>query len=123
MFRDSRYNKEKSVDTVFRGGIRRQITFRDINRGVPTGSRQYTIKATDTLDSLAYTHLGNGEFWWAIADLNPHIEPWDLSKYVGTQIWIPPKNKALGRIKISQRATFNLNDLTPSAYVIGEVSG
>lgn len=123
MFRDSRYNKEKSLDTVFRGGIRRQLTLRDIDRSVPTGSRQYTLKQSDTLDILAYVFLGNGEYWWAIADLNPHVEPWDLGRYVGTQIWIPPMNKALGRIKISQRATFDLNDLTPSAYVIGEVSG
>lgn len=119
LYVDSRYNKEKSFPAPFRGEVRTAITFRKINREIPAGSFLYTIKETDTLDMLAYRYFGMGEYWWYLADLNPHVEPWDLGNYVGTQIWIPPVHKATANQRITQKVVVNIPESSPSAYMLG----
>jgi hypothetical protein len=40
---------------------------------VATGFTLYVWKAGDRPDAVAYRELGNGQYWWAIFDLNPEI--------------------------------------------------
>jgi hypothetical protein len=119
LYVDSRYNKEKSFPIPFRGELRTAITFRKIDREIPSGSFLYTIKETDTLDMLAFKFFGVGEYWWYLADLNPHVEPWDLGNYVGVQIWIPPVHKAISKQRITQKIVVNPAQNPPSAYIFG----
>lgn len=115
---DSRYNQEKSFPIPFRGELRTAITFRKINREIPSGSFLYVIKETDTLDMLAFRYFGAGEYWWYIADLNPQVEPWNLGDYIGTQIWIPPIHKAAAR-RITEKKVLYVSESSPSAYIFG----
>jgi hypothetical protein len=117
MFKDSRYRGESVFPHRFRDAVRVALTFREIPRDPPEGSVLHTLKAGDTLDLLAHVHLGSGEFWWVIADVNPHIEPMDLRNYIGEEIIIPPKSAVTSRLSIATLTRVVVDETTPSAYV------
>ena len=57
---------------------------------VPTTRRYiaYTVRQTDTLESIAARHLGNPRRYWELADINPQIKfPLDIP--MGTVIRLP----------------------------------
>lgn len=60
------------------------------NRKAPT-SRQYTLYTSrqgDTLESIAFKHLGDSRRYWEIADINPQILfPLDID--AGTVVRLP----------------------------------
>jgi nucleoid-associated protein YgaU len=69
--------------TVSTGG---QLAFRDSIKS--RNYNIYTVKAGDTLESLATRVLGNPLRYWEIADLNPQVKfPLDIS--VGTVLRLP----------------------------------
>lgn len=48
---------------------------------------EYTVTQGDRIDVLAYRHLGDSRLWWAIADLNPGVDPLRLRG--GETLWLP----------------------------------
>jgi len=53
----------------------------------PAGSRPYEIQTGDTLESIAYRHLGSKTRWPDIMKLNPGLKPTRLSE--GQVIYLP----------------------------------
>ncbi len=53
----------------------------------PSGARTYTIKRGDTLWAIAERHLGSGQRWREIAELNPGLDPAKLA--IGQEIRLP----------------------------------
>lgn len=48
----------------------------------------YQTTADDTIDMLAYSFIGKGQYWWMIANANPEILDWN-ELVPGTVIRIP----------------------------------
>jgi len=67
--------------------VRNTLTFREIDRTVPSGSILHTVTETDRIDNLSYQYYGTPDYWWYILDRNPGVDPLDLP--VGKQLWIP----------------------------------
>lgn len=57
------------------------------------GLRAYTTRAGDTFEKLAYQLFGDGNKWYVLADLNPHIF-WPLDLGSGVQISLPTQTFA-----------------------------
>ncbi len=55
----------------------------------PTGARLYEVKGGDTLESIAYCHLGAKTRWPDILSMNPGLEPKRL--FEGQEIYLPGK--------------------------------
>ncbi len=53
----------------------------------PSGGRMYMIKRGDTLWAIAERHLGSGQRWREIAELNPGLDPAKLA--IGQEIRLP----------------------------------
>lgn len=56
-----------------------------------TTSRQYTlytVRQNDTLESIAFRHLGDSRRYWEIADMNPQVL-FPLAIDTGTVIRLP----------------------------------
>jgi len=53
------------------------------------GTRRYEVQGGDTLESIAYRHLGEKSRWPDIVSLNPGLEPKKL--YEGQEILLPLK--------------------------------
>lgn len=66
-------------------------TGQSANRKIVNNRRQYilyTVRAGDTLESMASRHLGDPRRHWEISDINPQIKfPLDLD--VGVTIRLP----------------------------------
>jgi hypothetical protein len=93
IYNNSRYVGQSAVRRLFRGGLRSTLSLRDVDRTLGTGYVAYTIKDGDRLHNIAYDHWQHDvktpeDFWWLIADKNPHIDPLKLEP--GVVIWIPP---------------------------------
>lgn len=52
-------------------------------------TRRYEVQGGDTLESIAYRHLGSKNRWQDIMDLNPGLEPKRL--FEGQEIYLPVK--------------------------------
>ena len=56
----------------------------------PRRSRRYSVKGKDTFESIAFEEFGNGNKWYALADVNPGVFfPLDLE--AADEIVIPPR--------------------------------
>ena len=55
----------------------------------PSGARLYEVKGGDTLESIAYLHLGAKTRWTDIVGMNPGLEPKRL--FEGQEIYLPTK--------------------------------
>ena len=55
----------------------------------PTGARLYEVKGGDTLESIAFLHLGAKTRWPDILGMNPGLEPKRL--FEGQEIYLPVK--------------------------------
>ncbi len=55
----------------------------------PTGARLYEVKGGDTLESIAFYHLGAKTRWPDILSMNPGLEPKRL--FEGQEIYLPGK--------------------------------
>jgi nucleoid-associated protein YgaU len=55
----------------------------------PSGSRLYEVKGGDTLESIAFLHLGAKTRWHDIVGMNPGLEPKRL--FEGQEIYLPLK--------------------------------
>jgi nucleoid-associated protein YgaU len=55
----------------------------------PSGSRLYEVRGGDTLESIAFQHLGAKTRWPDIMTMNPGLEPKRLSE--GQEIYLPVK--------------------------------
>jgi len=91
VFEGSRYENVFVYTRRFRNFVRNTLTFREIDRVVPTGSILHTVMETDRIDNISYQYYGTPDYWWRILDKNPGIDPLDLT--IGKQIWIPPLPK------------------------------
>ena len=93
VYNNSRYVGQEAYRRLFRGVLRRTLSLRDIDRTLGIAYTAYTIKSGDRLHNIAYDHWKHDvktpeDFWWVIADKNPHIDPLKLE--AGVVIWIPP---------------------------------
>ena len=89
VYRGSRYGGSFLHTRRFRGGLRQALTFRDVDRRLPTGSIQHLVTDTDRIDLLSFRYYGTVDFWWWILDKNPGVDPLRLP--VGQYLWIPPR--------------------------------
>jgi hypothetical protein len=78
-----------------------QAVFRKI-LDIPTTveDKYHPLATEESLDFLAWKYYQDevedpSKFWWAIADANDIIDPFDLSKHVGTEIRIPSITQVL----------------------------
>jgi nucleoid-associated protein YgaU len=55
----------------------------------PSGARLYEVKGGDTLESIAFLHLGAKTRWPDIVSMNPGLEPKRL--FEGQEIYLPGK--------------------------------
>jgi len=55
----------------------------------PTGARLYEVQGGDTLESIAFNHLGAKTRWPDIVSMNPGLEPKRL--FEGQEIYLPGK--------------------------------
>jgi nucleoid-associated protein YgaU len=55
----------------------------------PSGARLYEVKGGDTLESIAFLHLGAKTRWHDIVSMNPGLEPKRL--FEGQEIYLPGK--------------------------------
>ena len=88
VFEGSRYEKAFVYTMRFRDFVRNTLTFREIDRTVPSGSILHTVMETDRIDNISYQYYGTPDYWWLILDKNPGVDALDLP--VGKQLWIPP---------------------------------
>ncbi len=87
VFEGSRYEKVFVYTRRFRDFVRNTLTFREIDRAVPSGSILHTVTETDRIDNISYQYYGTPDYWWYILDKNSGVDPLDLP--VGKQLWIP----------------------------------
>lgn len=78
-----------------------QALFRKIIE-IPTTveDRYHGLAKEESLDFLAWLYYQDevedpSKFWWAIADANDIIDPFDLDSYIGTEIRIPSITQVL----------------------------
>lgn len=94
LFRGSRYRKVGVVQVQGASGdVDAVYKIRQTSLDIPVGSRSYTTKAEDTLESIAYREYGDGNKWYVIADVNIEIF-WPLDLVAGMSIMIPPRSYA-----------------------------
>jgi len=93
IFSGSRYRIEKPIQVQTAEGTSICHKLRKTTVEPPLGSKRYTTKAGDTLESLAFERYGNANKWYIIADVNPHVF-WMFDLMAGQDIIIPPKSYA-----------------------------
>lgn len=89
VFRGSRYAGSFLHTRRFRGSLRQALTFRDVDRRLPTGSIQHLVTDTDRIDLLSFRYYGTVDLWWWILDKNPGVAC-PLKLPIGSYLWIPP---------------------------------
>lgn len=94
LFRGSRYRNIRMIQTEDADGVIESVfELRNIISEPPTGSKTYRVKPGDTFETLAAKRYGDGNKWYVIADVNPHVF-WPLSLEVGEVIYVPPRSYA-----------------------------
>lgn len=64
-----------------------------------TGDRYYSVQKGDELSNIAWRMYLNragdnaSELWWAIADVNGIVNPFDMESWVGRSLLIPDYDK------------------------------
>ncbi len=85
----SRYYKQKTVDTVVKGGrIVKVLTLRRL----PVAKGKATVvvvKGNDRLDIMSQRQYRNPAMFWHIADANTELEANNLIKKTGRTIIVP----------------------------------
>lgn len=78
-----------------------QAVFRRI-LNIPTTieDKYHALSTEESLDFLAWFYYQDeiedpSKYWWAIADANAIIDPFDLSKHVGQELRIPSITQVL----------------------------
>lgn len=64
--------------------IRTPLPFRPV-----AGMREITLRASDTMHTLAFEFYGDAQLWWAIADFNGIFDP-TTELAAGRMVVIPP---------------------------------
>jgi len=94
LYRGSRLRFSDMLQVEDRDGdIHRVFVLQETTAAVPDGSLPYTVKARDTMESLAFKHYGDANKWYVIAWVNPQVF-WPLDLEPGMLIYIPPKSYA-----------------------------
>ena len=90
VFETSRYADEFLHDrTTVDGEVRTCLTFRKIDREISNKGIQIISQEGDRLDIYSNDYYGNPDYWYVIADKNPHIiEPLNIEG--GLVVNIPP---------------------------------
>jgi ribosomal 50S subunit-recycling heat shock protein len=83
----SRYYKQRTVDTVVKGGrIVKVLTQR---RLTAVNGKATVIKGNDRLDIISQRQYKNSAMFWHIADANTELEANNLVKKTGRTIIVP----------------------------------
>jgi nucleoid-associated protein YgaU len=92
LFRGSRYRFSQVIQIIDADReVSKVYEVRQTTLDPPEGSLSYTTQAGDTFESLASRKYGDGNKWYVLADVNPHIVfPLDLE--AGQLIYIPPRS-------------------------------
>lgn len=94
LFRGSRYRLLRMIQTEDSDrNIESVFELRPIENSPPRGSQTYRIKPGDTFEKIAAKKYKDGNKWYVIADVNPHIF-WPLDLEVGEVIYLPPRSYA-----------------------------
>lgn len=86
-FADSQYTEDAQSNVEFVHRMRSTVLHPELE------TFNYTVRAGDTMESLAYKFYNDGDKWYAIADANPPLF-WPLDLLPGTVIRVPSKSVA-----------------------------
>ena len=79
--RRSRYNRCTALKVVDANGVQTRRVYLDrfprLRRVEFPDDRSYAVRRGDTWSALGFRLLGNSHDWWAIAEVNRVINPWE----------------------------------------------
>lgn len=83
-------SRNLNVPVVFDAADRQLYEIREpLTRRIVAGVVEVTLTGSDTLHTLAFSHYGNAQLWWAIADYNDIFDPVSELR-PGLRLLVPP---------------------------------